>query len=77
MVLLQLAEAQAGAEREGRSPRFELMFADAGFSNGEIALMLGKSQAAAAKAVSRARAARRVAADVADVQPEQLNEEQR
>jgi DNA-directed RNA polymerase specialized sigma24 family protein len=77
MVLLQLAEAQATADREGRTPKFELLLSDAGFTNAEVAQMLGKSVAAAAKAISRGRAARRGAADVADVQPERRDEEQR
>jgi DNA-directed RNA polymerase specialized sigma24 family protein len=75
MVQLQLMEAQTIAEREGRTPKFELLLADAGFSNAEVAQMLGKTVGAAAKAVSRGRAARRGLADVADMQPEQPNEE--
>jgi DNA-directed RNA polymerase specialized sigma24 family protein len=77
MVQLQLLEAQAIAEREGRAPKFELLLADAGFSNADVAQMLGKTAGAAAKAISRGRAARRSLADVADTQPEQVNEDQR
>jgi DNA-directed RNA polymerase specialized sigma24 family protein len=76
LVLLQLAAAHSAAEREGRLPRFELLLADAGFNNAEVARLLGKSPAAAAKAISRGRAARRGATDVPDTQPGQTNEEQ-
>lgn len=72
LVLIQLGAAQQRAEREGRSPKFELLLADAGFSTAEVAQMLGKSPAAAAKAISRGRAARRATAvDVVDIQPEE------
>lgn len=77
MVQLQLLEAQTIAEREGRIPKFELLLADAGFGNAEVAQMLGKTVGAAAKAISRGRAARRGLADVVDSQPEQANEDQR
>jgi DNA-directed RNA polymerase specialized sigma24 family protein len=77
MVQLQLLEAQAIAEREGRAQKFELLLADAGFSNADVAQMLGKTVGATAKAISRGRAARRGLADMADTQPEQPNEDQR
>jgi hypothetical protein len=77
MVQLQLLEAQAIGEREGRVPKFELLLADAGFSNAQVAEMLGKTVGAAAKAISRGRAARRGLADVAEPQTEQRNEDQR
>ncbi len=77
MVQLQLLEAQTTADRDGRTPKFELLLADAGFGNAEVAQMLGKTVGAAAKAISRGRAARRGLADVMDAQPEQTNEDQR
>lgn len=77
LVLLQLGAAVTNADREGRPTKFELLLADAGFSNGEISQMLGKSLAATAKAVSRGRAARRGAVDVSDAQPGGTLEEQR
>lgn len=77
MVQLQLLEAQTLAEREGRAPKFELLLADAGFGNAEVAEMLGKTVGAAAKAISRGRAARRGLADVLDAQPEKTNEDER
>jgi DNA-directed RNA polymerase specialized sigma24 family protein len=59
-MLLQIYLAQVLSERPG-APSFrpEVLLADAGISTKEIASMLGKSPAAVAKAISRARAARR------------------
>ena len=59
-VLLQLYSAQAQSAQPG-APSFkpEVLLADAGIPPREIAAMLGKSPAAVAKAISRARAARR------------------
>jgi DNA-directed RNA polymerase specialized sigma24 family protein len=76
LVLLQLAEVQALAARDGSTLKLELLLSDSGFTNAEVAGLLGKSVAAAAKAISRGRAARRGVADVADVQVEARNEEQ-
>ena len=60
MLLLKIWSAQQVAERNGvAAPKFELILADSGFSIKEIADLLGKSPAAAAKAVARAKAARR------------------
>lgn len=76
ILLLQLNAAQTVAEREGRTTKFELLLADAGFSASEIALMLGKSPGAVAKAITRARSARRGTADTSDRQLEPENEAQ-
>ena len=59
-VLLQLYGAQVQSAQPG-APAFkpEVLLADAGISPKEIAAILGKSPAAVAKAISRARAARR------------------
>lgn len=76
LVLLQLSESQATAEREGRTSKLELLLADAGFGNAEVARMLGKSVAAAAKAISRGRAARRAPGGNSDDQLEVSNDEQ-
>lgn len=63
LLLLQLAGAQAAAARDGgTSPKFELILSDAGFGTREVAELTGKSFAAAAKAISRGRAARSKAA---------------
>lgn len=60
MVLLQLHIAQLLSEqRGGPALKAEAMLADAGIPTKEIAVMLGKSPVAVAKAISRARAARR------------------
>lgn len=59
-VLLQLYTAQTQAAQPGAPPfKPEVLLADAGIPPREIAAMLGKSPAAVAKAISRARAARR------------------
>jgi len=76
LLLLELNGAQAAAEREGRTPKFELLLADAGLSAVEIAQMLGKSSGAVSKAISRGRAARRGAADIPGIQGDQFNEDQ-
>jgi hypothetical protein len=66
MLMLDLAAAQNAAEREGRpAPKLELLLADAGFGNREAAELLGKTVAATAKAISRARAARSKSGEVA------------
>jgi len=77
LVLMQLADSQAAAAREGRTLKLELLLADAGFGNNEVAQLLNKSPTATAKAISRARAARRSPVDVSDTQPESLSEEER
>jgi DNA-directed RNA polymerase specialized sigma24 family protein len=69
LVLLEVAAAQSTAEREGRPARLELLLADAGFSNSEVAQLTGKSASAAAKAISRGRTARRGSLDVGEQQP--------
>lgn len=65
LLLLGLWNAQnprhAGTQAE---PKLELLLSDSGFSHKEISDMLVKSPTAVAKAVSRARAARRGAAAV-------------
>lgn len=75
LVLLQLEQAQGRAEREGTNSKLELLLADAGFSNNEVAQMVGKSVAAAAKAISRARAARRGSMATVNTSTEVTNEE--
>jgi DNA-directed RNA polymerase specialized sigma24 family protein len=60
MVLLQLDMAQRqAADSKGPLFRPELLLAQAGFAARDIATMVDKSPAAVAKAISRARAARR------------------
>lgn len=60
MVMLQMQSTQLLAAREdGFSFKPELVLAEAGFNSRDIAAMLGKSQAAVAKSISRARSARR------------------
>ena len=59
LLLLQLQAAQVAAERGQALPiKPEVILADAGFSHRDIAGMLGKSQMAVAKAISRARSIR-------------------
>jgi hypothetical protein len=59
-MLLQLYSAQAQSAQPGALPfKPEVLLADAGIPPKEIAAILGKSPAAVAKAISRARAARR------------------
>lgn len=72
MVMLQVRVAELLADKEdGVSVRPELLLAEAGFGAREIAGMLGKSQAAVAKSISRARSARR--SESADA-PTQMSE---
>jgi DNA-directed RNA polymerase specialized sigma24 family protein len=60
LVLIELGRLQE-SERAGKTgPKAELLLADAGFSHKEISEMLGKSAGAVAKAVSRARAAKKI-----------------
>lgn len=60
MVMLQLHTAQGMAAGDGGHPlKPEVLLADAGFNTRDIATMLDKSPAAVAKAISRARSARR------------------
>lgn len=60
LMLLQLQSVQQlAATREEFQFRPELLLADAGFGSREIAIMLDKTPAAVAKAISRARAARK------------------
>lgn len=56
LVLFQVAREQELSDRTGRS-RLESVLASAGFSHKEIADMVGKTPAAVAKSISRARAA--------------------
>ncbi len=60
VMLIQLSSLQAAAAR-GEVPGIkpELVLSQAGFSAREIGEMLGKSSAAVAKAISRARSSRR------------------
>jgi hypothetical protein len=68
MLLLNIRTAQHAAERSGLGAlKIELLLADSGFSNKEIADLLGKSFASVAKAVTRGRAARR--GDQGEVDP--------
>lgn len=63
MLVLDIWRAQNSAARaETPPPRFELVLADSGFATKEIADLLGKSQAAVAKAISRGRVGRRTRA---------------
>jgi biotin operon repressor len=60
LLLLGLWHAQNVRQGGGQTePRLELMLSDSGFSHKEISEMLVKSPTAVAKAVSRARTARR------------------
>lgn len=59
MVLLQLHAAQVLSIQSGATFKPEVVLGDAGFNARDIASMLGKSPAAVAKAISRARIARR------------------
>jgi len=60
LLLLELSRAQQEAQRAGTATtKLDLVLADSGFAHKEIADMLDKSPVAVAKAVSRARAARR------------------
>lgn len=62
MVLLQIHAVQGAAARGELPPvKLEVLLSDAGFNPKDIAVMLEKSPAAVAKAISRARAARRSA----------------
>lgn len=65
MVLLQLRGIQSSTE-DGLPLKAEALLAQAGFTAREIALMLDKSQAAVAKAITRARAVRRSADPTAE-----------
>lgn len=59
LLLLQLRSAMAaGKQGEGSELRPEILLADAGFSAKEAAELLGKTPAAVAKAISRARVTR-------------------
>lgn len=59
-LLLNIWSVQQSAQRSGvTAPKIELMLSDSGFTIKEIADLVSKSPAAAAKAVSRAKAARR------------------
>ena len=61
LLLLQVWNAQQATERTGLAgPKLELLLSDSGFAQKEIAELLGKSQAAVAKAITRGRAARRL-----------------
>lgn len=69
MLMIQIQMAQVEIEQSGAAPlKLELLLADAGFGHRDISLMLGKSTAAVAKAISRGRGARQKAApqDVSD-----------
>ena len=70
MVLLQLQTTQV-LSANSESPTFkpEVVLANAGFNARDIATMLGKSQAAVAKAISRARLARKSDDDGGEQQP--------
>jgi len=60
MLLLDIWSAQEAAARSGTAaPKLEVLLADSGFATKEVADLLGKSQAAVAKAISRGRATRR------------------
>ena len=60
MLALSVWSAQQTAERSGvAGPKVELLLADSGFAIKEIGELLGKTPGAVAKAVTRARAARR------------------
>jgi hypothetical protein len=59
MLMLQIQVAQTTMEQAGVSPlKLELLLADAGFGHRDIAVILGKTQMAVAKAISRGRGAR-------------------
>ena len=56
-LLIQLQTAQVALAQAGGLPiKVEVLLSDAGFSHKEIATLLGRTQGAVAKAVSRARA---------------------
>lgn len=60
MLLLDIWTAQETAARSGAAaPKLEVLLADSGFATKEVADLLGKSQAAVAKAISRGRSTRR------------------
>ena len=60
LLLLQISTLPEDTAKSGRAvPKVDVLLADAGFSQKEISDMLGKSGAAVAKAIYRARAARR------------------
>jgi hypothetical protein len=60
LLLLGIAKAQRDGERGDGNAKLEVLLADSGFAHAEIATILGKTQAAVAKAVSRARQSRKV-----------------
>jgi DNA-directed RNA polymerase specialized sigma24 family protein len=70
LLLLELKKMEVEAQA-GKSPaiRAELLLADAGFGNKEIADLTGKTYGAVNKAISRARAAR-----AKTLQEEEINE---
>jgi hypothetical protein len=62
LVVLQVQLLEVAAARgETVAVRSEVILADAGFTAREIGVMVGKTPAAVAKAISRARATRRTA----------------
>lgn len=69
-LLLQLQAVQILADRNGAAFKPEVLLADAGFAHKDIAAMLGKSQMAVSKAISRAKTARtRGAVETPDIEP--------
>lgn len=60
LLMLDVWRSQMESQRNGSSAiKLELLLADSGFSNKEVADLLGKSVAAVAKAISRGRATRK------------------
>jgi hypothetical protein len=59
MLMLQVQDAQAAARAQNVPLKLEMLLADAGFSHREVSVILAKSPAAVAKAISRGRAARK------------------